>query len=256
MTNDDGWDALGIKAMQDVLVSEGHKVVVVAPLHDESGSSVSLTTSSSLRVTQPGNTDDTYAVDGTPADSVNVALTGLFDSSPSLVISGINSGYNVGDDLNYSGTVGAAVVAALHGVPSIAVSTAAPAAGDDSSKRYRAVALFISRLLVELDDANSDVWPMGTVLNINYPATTTVATAPRGVLFTQVADARSMMADYDMAGKGIYERRYVPDDIPPKGTDIAAVADGFVSVSAFSANRGALSQDYAKVGSLVAAFKP
>lgn len=255
LANDDGWNAPGIEALRQVLVSEGHKVVEVAPLDDRSGSSVSLTTSSSLGVTEPSNSNEIYAVDGTPADCVNVALTALLKTPPSLVISGINSGYNVGDDVNYSGTVGAAITATLRGVPSIAVSAGLPGAGGDPSKQYLAAARYITRLLAKLDGTSSEVWPTGTLLNVNYPAMTKSA-HPVGVLFTQVADTRSMAADYYQTGDGTYERRYVPDARPAHGTDMLAVADGLISVSAFTADRGAPSRDYEKLGALVETVKP
>lgn len=247
LTDDDGWSAPGLQALKKALVDDGHKVVVVAPLGNESGTGASVTTTGTLSVSTPNSDRKVFAVDGTPADSVMLGLTGIGLAKPSLVISGINPGYNVGDDLNYSGTVGAAVAATLYGIPSIAVSMGGT---DDASM----AAAFVVKFVDKLDSAAASTWPKGSVLNLNYPAPG--AKSPSSVELTSVADKRSMRAIYTHTAGDSYALSYVPDTKTAKGTDIAAVAANTVSVSAFPANRGATKPSYAKLRSFVATITP
>ena len=110
LTNDDGIDAPGIAAMLDVLTSE-HEVIVVAPSRERSGASHALTMLEPIRVVSRGQRR--WAVSGTPVDCVYLGLHQLCGTAPDLVVSGINRGANLGDDVFYSGTVGAALEAAL-----------------------------------------------------------------------------------------------------------------------------------------------
>ena len=121
VTNDDGIAAPGIKALAEALQVMG-QVTVVAPDRERSAAGHSLTLHSPLRVFElrPG----WYAVDGTPTDCVNMGIHSLLDDPPDLVVSGINHGGNLGDDITYSGTVAAAMEANLMGIPAIAVSLA------------------------------------------------------------------------------------------------------------------------------------
>ena len=119
VSNDDGYLATGINVLADAL-SEIAEVIVVAPDRNRSAASNSLTLSDPLRVTQFG--ENRYRVNGTPSDCVHLALTGLLDEEPDLVVSGINHGANLGDDVIYSGTVAAAMEGRFLGFPTIAVS--------------------------------------------------------------------------------------------------------------------------------------
>ena len=119
VSNDDGYHATGIKVLVAAL-EQVADVVVVAPDRNRSAASNSLTLHSPLRVSELA--PNRYKVDGTPSDSVHVALTGLLDFEPDLVVSGINHGANLGDDTIYSGTVAAAMEGRFLGLPSIAVS--------------------------------------------------------------------------------------------------------------------------------------
>jgi 5'-nucleotidase len=119
ISNDDGYLAPGIVALAEVLASIA-EVVVIAPDSNRSGSSNSLTLDRPLSVYRAAN--GFFAVNGTPTDCVHIALTGLLDYTPDLVVSGINQGQNMGDDTLYSGTVAAATEGYLFGVPSIAFS--------------------------------------------------------------------------------------------------------------------------------------
>ena len=119
VSNDDGYSAPGIKALATQMKRFG-RVTVVAPEHNHSGASNSLTLNRPLSVTQVDN--DVFAISGTPSDCVHLALTGLLDDRPDLVVSGINCGANMGDDTMYSGTVAAAIEGYIFGIDSLAFS--------------------------------------------------------------------------------------------------------------------------------------
>jgi len=121
LTNDDGIQAPGLKSLEESLASLG-EVTVVAPDREMSGASQSISVHAPLRVRQLDERH--YAVSGTPADTVIIALYHLLPQKPDLVVSGINPGGNLGESVVYSGTVAAAMEAVLHGVPSIAISLA------------------------------------------------------------------------------------------------------------------------------------
>jgi len=125
LTNDDGYLAPGIKALHDVLKEAGHEVTVVAPDHERSGVSLSITLTDILRTwPMTHNGMQGWIVNGTPADCVKLAVGELMDSMPDVIFSGINQGTNTGLNANYSGTVAGAVEGALLGRPAIAVSLA------------------------------------------------------------------------------------------------------------------------------------
>jgi 5'-nucleotidase len=119
ISNDDGYLAPGINALADQLAGIA-EIVVVAPDSNRSGSSNSLTLDRPLRVVKAAN--GFFSVNGTPTDCVHIALTGMLDEKPDLVVSGINQGQNMGDDTLYSGTVAAATEGFLFGIPAIAFS--------------------------------------------------------------------------------------------------------------------------------------
>src|SRR6266487_532840 len=119
VTNDDGYRSDGIRALADALAPLG-EVTIVAPIEEASAIGHALTLRRPLRLEHIS--DRMFAVDGTPTDCVNVAVTQIFRGLPDLVVSGINKGWNLGDDVTYSGTVSGAFEGALLGIPSIAVS--------------------------------------------------------------------------------------------------------------------------------------
>lgn len=158
LSNDDGYFAPGIAALARALTALG-TVTVVAPERDRSGSSNSLTLDRPLSVKKAGN--GFYYVNGTPTDCVHLAVTGLLDHLPDVVVSGVNHGANMGDDTIYSGTVAAATEGFLLGIPSIAISLVA--AGND----YFDAAASVARRLIERYVKN----PLGEsmLLNVNVP---------------------------------------------------------------------------------------
>jgi len=159
LSNDDGIDAPGLHALERALQPLG-EVVVVAPATEQSAKSHSLTMHRPLRVRDAG--EGRYAVTGTPADAVYLALHHLVDGPVDLVVSGINRGANLGSDVHYSGTVAAAREACLHGVPSMAVS-ARLLQGSARFDTAGHVALQVARRLAAAP------LPAGVFLNVNVP---------------------------------------------------------------------------------------
>ena len=167
LSNDDGYTAPGLIALHQALLTLGHTIMVVAPEHNNSAKSNSLTLHSPLYVHQGAN--GFQYVNGTPADCVHIALTGLLDTKPDLVVSGINNGANMGDDTIYSGTVGAAMEGYLFGIPAVAFSQVDKgwAHIDDAAKK---AADFVAKLIAtELQPSPQDAvhWPW--LLNVNIP---------------------------------------------------------------------------------------
>lgn len=158
LSNDDGYRAFGIKMLRELLLELGD-VVVVAPEEERSAASHSLTLTRPLDVRKRG--DGIYAVDGTPTDCVMMAAHGLMEVKPDFVISGINHGANLGDDVTYSGTVAAAIEGTLLGIPSVAVSYA--------SKKTDVMHLWGKKLLNLLNNITNKKMPADTLLNINLP---------------------------------------------------------------------------------------
>lgn len=159
ISNDDGITAQGIQVLSDRM-SELGKVTIVAPDQDRSGASNSLTLDSPVRIREIG--ERKFRVTGTPTDCVHIALTGLLDKDPDMVVSGINAGANLGDDVIYSGTVAAAMEGRFLGLPAIAVSLVYDEQPRHFDSAAETVALIVQRLL-------QDPLPADTILNINVP---------------------------------------------------------------------------------------
>lgn len=158
VSNDDGYLAKGIKALAEAL-SEIGEVVVVAPDRNQSGASNSLTLTAPLRIHQIEK--GRYCVNGTPSDCVHLALSGFLDFDPDIVVSGVNHGANLGDDVIYSGTVAAAMEGRFLGFPAIAVSLTGR-----HSTHYATASRVATELVLRLQDKplSSDV-----ILNVNVP---------------------------------------------------------------------------------------
>ena len=157
ISNDDGYQAAGIKSLINEL-KKISDVIVVAPDRNRSGSSSSLTLDKAVKVSKINN--NFYYIDGTPADCVHIALTGLIDFIPDFVISGINHGPNMGDDTIYSGTVAAAMEGYLLNIPSFAISM-----GNDNPKNFNTAA----KVTVDLINLYNKKKLSPTLLNINIP---------------------------------------------------------------------------------------
>jgi 5'-nucleotidase len=161
VSNDDGVDAPGIRVLAEALRTAGHEVTVVAPDRDRSGASNSLTLDQPIRASRRDN--NVWSVAGTPTDCVHLALSGMLESDPDMVLSGINNTSNLGDDVIYSGTVAAAMEGRCLGLPAIAVSLASV---EHKARHYesaaRAAVEITARLL-------TDPLPADTILNVNVP---------------------------------------------------------------------------------------
>jgi 5'-nucleotidase len=219
VTNDDGVHAPGIKALAAALASKG-EVHVVAPDREVSACSQSLTLKHPLRAEKVE--ERVYAVDGTPADCVNLALVKLLPRRPDLVVSGINRGANLGEDVFYSGTVGGAREGTFFGVPSIAMSLAVRADGD-----FRPAADFASRLAAMVLEKGL---PERTLLNVNVPpgnpktaVTTVQGRREHEGTILEGLDPRRKTYYWIEEGKD----QWVSDEM----SDIHAVRQGLISVT-------------------------
>ena len=179
LTNDDGYDSPGIKIVHESLLAAGHDVTLVAPLSNQSGSGARVTTNGSLDFKEQSK--GVWSVDGSPADSVLVALLHILkDKSPDIVISGANFGPNLGYARS-SGTVGAAIMAMYVGLPAIAISVgvdpseygAEPIPFPSTLRAFDGAAGLTLKLIDDLQEARIDngrLLPEHTILNVNYPA--------------------------------------------------------------------------------------
>jgi 5'-nucleotidase len=218
-TNDDGIHASGLGALADALAPLG-EVYVVAPDREQSAVGHALTLHRPLRVDRVG--DRRFAVNGTPSDCVNLGVLGLLPEPPVLVVSGVNHGSNLGDDVTYSGTVSAAMEGTLLGVPSMAVSQAeGDVAGFEGAGRV--AQLVAARVLVE-------GLPAKTLLNVNVPRGELL-----GIRLTRLGHRvyrEKVVEEMDPRGRpyfwiGAGPPEWQDDD----ASDIAAVRAGFASVT-------------------------
>jgi len=226
VSNDDGIHSKGIVALADALAGLG-EVVVVAPDRERSAVSHSLTLHRPLRVEEVG--PGRHAVDGTPTDCVNLAVNGILRRRPVLIVSGINKGANLGDDVTYSGTVSAAMEGTLLGIPSIAISLL----GRDGF-RFDVASRFAQRLAAWVLEHGL---PADTLLNVNVPASADGASngGARGVALTRMGRRRygdAIVEKVDPRGKKYYwiggEELEFED---AEGTDFHAVGQGLISVT-------------------------
>jgi 5'-nucleotidase len=225
LSNDDGVLAAGLDALRRSLEEVG-EVYVVAPEREQSGASRSLTLDRPLRVRRMS--ERVYSVDGTPTDCVLLAVRGIPDMvqvQPDLIVSGINHGPNLGDDVTYSGTVAAAAEGSLMGITSLAISLSS------WEPKHFATAGWVARTLV--DQLIARPVPAGTLLNVNVPDRPRASL--RGTRVTRLG--RRVYPDVivvqrDPRGKQCYwiggEQ---PTWLPGEGTDFEAVESGFVSVT-------------------------
>jgi 5'-nucleotidase len=220
VTNDDGVFSEGIERLAKALAPMG-RVVTVAPDQERSAAGHSLTLHSPLRAKLVG--PDRWSVDGTPTDCVNWGVLHLCkDDRPSLLVSGINLGLNLGDDVTYSGTVSAAFEGTILGIPSVAISQEI-----ETGFSFDAAADFAARLARRL--LASPLAP-GTLVNVNVPAG-----KPSGVRVTRLGKRRygeAVIEKLDPRGRPYY---WIGSTIPTgeleEGTDITAVAEKWISMS-------------------------
>lgn len=222
VSNDDGYRAPGIQALAKALRKVA-KVTVVAPDRDRSGASNSLTLESPIRIWEADS--DLFSVDGTPTDCVHLAITGFLDPVPEMVVSGINAGSNMGDDVLYSGTVAAAMEGRTLGRPAIAISLCSHA-----PQHFETAAHVAQRVLEQL---TSDPLPADTILNVNVPDLP--LDEIKGFEATRLGQrhrAEAVIRAQDPRGRPIYWIGPAgPEQDAGPGTDFYAVRRGYVSVT-------------------------
>jgi 5'-nucleotidase len=237
LTNDDGITATGLNVLRQALLAvEGIELAVVAPDSNRSATARSITFEQPLWVEEVEFGDGTsgFATDGTPVDCVRLAALGLLDFEPELIVSGINHGANLGDDITYSGTVAAALEGVVLGLPAVAVSqlTAGGEWHGGEHMDFSRAAAFVARIVEEIEDVPL---PEGTLLNINVPAGGTELT---GVEVARLGkriyrDELSLMQEE--GGRRLY-RIYgpAPDNTDEEGTDLYAVSQGRIAITPLS----------------------
>ncbi len=222
LSNDDGFRAEGLHCLADA-IRDLADIVIVAPDRDRSGASNSLTLDAPLRVNRAD--DGVYYVNGTPTDCVHVAITGLLDDEPDMVISGINNGANLGDDVLYSGTVAAAMEGRFLGLPAVAISLAAAGSGHLES------AALVARQLIQQLQASP--LSTSTILNVNVPDLP--YDKLNGFRATRLGyrhRAEPVVRDEDPRGRPIYWVGAAgPEQDGGPGTDFYAIGEGCVSVT-------------------------
>ncbi len=224
LSNDDGYRAEGIRHLADALRGAA-ELTIVAPELNRSGAGHSLTLEAPLRVFQVE--DNVYYVNGTPTDCVHLAISGLFDVEHDMVVSGINDGANLGDDVLYSGTVAGAIEGRFLGLPTMAVSLCTEA----NSARHFTTAARVARQLV--DHLVSSPLHASTILNVNVPDRPYEEI--RGLRATRLGNrhrSEPVVRAQDPKGRPIYwvGPAGAGQDAGP-GTDFDAIANGYVSVT-------------------------
>jgi 5'-nucleotidase len=228
VSNDDGYQADGIKALARGLKKLG-RVVIVAPQWEQSGTGHSLTLYRPLRTKKIS--EDVFAVSGTPTDAVMIAVYCILKQKPDIVISGINHGPNMADDITYSGTVAAAMEGTILDIPSIAISLAVSDHTEALSRlRFTKAARFASRLVKAV--VKNGI-PKGTLLNVNVPDNPDVSS--RRYMITKLGkrEYRDVITEkIDPRGEPYFwiAGHYIITDKGPQ-TDYGAIHSNYISVT-------------------------
>jgi 5'-nucleotidase len=226
VTNDDGIHAPGLKALEKIARSLSKDVWLVAPETEQSAVSHSLTIRLPLRIRK--SMRRRYAVDGTPTDCVLLAINHLLkDKPPTLCLSGVNRGANLGEDVTYSGTIAAAMEGTMLRVPSIALSQVMKHGHPVKWATAEAHAAAVIRRLCKVG------WPANTLINVNFPDVH--ADAVKGVVVARQGRHKigdQLVEKLDPRGVPYYWIGTMrKEDAMRKGTDIAACVDGFITVT-------------------------
>ncbi|MEE7547415.1 5'/3'-nucleotidase SurE [Xanthomonas sp. Kuri4-1] len=225
VSNDDGVDAPGIRILAEKLRDAGHEVMVVAPDRDRSGASNSLTLDLPIRTKRLD--PHTCSVAGTPTDCVHLALTGMLDYEPDIVVSGINNSANLGDDVIYSGTVSAAMEGRFLGLPAVAVSLVTR---NHQAQHYATAARAAVEIVARL---KADPLPADTILNVNVPDL--AWDQVRGFEVTRLGNrhrSEPCLPQNDPRGHTVYWIGPAgPEQDAGAGTDFHAVRTGHISIT-------------------------
>jgi 5'-nucleotidase len=227
LTNDDGFDAPGLRILTEVAQELAEEVWIVAPNYDQSGTSHSLSLHSPLRVSQKD--ERRYSVSGTPGDCVAMAVRHLMRSGrPDLILSGINRGANLGIETVFSGTVGAAMTGMLLGIPSMALSQAF---SDRNAVRWETARALAPKVIRQFANGG---WSQGSILNINFPNVPpdkvgAIELTTQGTGLMEDVDIVSGIDPRSLEYHWLHLRRAAREDTP--GSETFAIAHGCVSVT-------------------------
>ena len=230
LTNDDGVHARGLEVLERIARTLSDDITIVAPLEEQSGKGRSLSLTEPVRLRRFG--ERRFAVTGTPTDSVMMALADLMkDSPPDLILSGVNRGANLGEDVSYSGTVSAAMEGALAGIRSIALSQryAAPAPGERVS--FEAAEQWGERVLRPLLDAE---WAPRTLMNVNFPPIPAMEVKGIKAVSQGLRDYGRMKLDKRTDPRGFDYYWFGLgriDHTPAADTDLEAIEMGYITVT-------------------------
>ena len=234
ISNDDGINSVGIKKLELIAKGLSKDVWVVAPKTEQSATSHSLTLRSPLRIEKKKK--NRFSVNGTPTDCVILAINRIMkDSPPDLVLSGINCGSNLGEDMTYSGTVGAAMEATLSSIPAIALSQGVAERGTNNKIDWSVSEAYSAKIIKKVI---SFTWPKDVLINVNFPPVT--RTQVKGVAVTR--EGRRKVGDViventDPRGKSYFwigAQKH--SGTHSSGTDLAAIQNNFISVTPLSIN--------------------
>src|SRR3954468_9294694 len=230
LTNDDGVNASGLKLLEAIAGAFSDEIWIVAPTEEQSGAGHSLTLTRPVRLRRLG--ERRFCVTGTPTDAVMMGLAEIMkDAPPDLILSGVNRGANLGEDVTYSGTVSAAMEGALAGIPSIALSQAYAKEGMGDTVPFAAAEAWAERVLAPLI---AEPMPPRTLVNVNFPALAPDAVKGIRVCRQGLRDygrlkivQRTDPRGYDYFWFGLGSLVHTPGH----ATDLEAIADGYVSVT-------------------------
>jgi 5'-nucleotidase len=232
ISNDDGFNSPGIKKLEVIAKKLAKEVWVVAPETEQSATSHSLTLRSPLRIRKIS--EKHYAVNGTPTDCILMAMNVIMkECRPDLVLSGINSGSNIGEDMTYSGTIAAAMEATFFGIPAIALSQEAVEYSVNNKMNWSAAEAYTAEVIKNVTSVN---WPRDVLINVNFPHV--IKSKVTGIEITREGRRKigdEVLESSDPRGEPYYwigAQKH--SGWYPAGTDLAAIQNGAISVTPLS----------------------
>ena len=229
LTNDDGVEAEGLASLERIALALSDDVWTCAPAVEQSGKGRGLTLTEPLRVHKHG--DKRFSVTGTPTDCVILGVNDLMPERPDLVLSGVNRGHNIGEDVSYSGTVAGALQGMAMGIRSVALSQSLERFHDEVVARYDTAEAFAPAIIQRLLDTR---WPDGVIMNLNFPNLPPELVKEVEVTAQGFRDVAEMHATRrtDLRGRDYYWMGFrAGEQSPLEGTDLRAISDGKISVT-------------------------
>lgn len=230
LTNDDGINATGLTVLEAIARTLSDDITIVAPAEEMSGAGHSLTLTRPLRLREHG--EKRFSVTGTPTDAVMMAMAEIMkDARPDLILSGVNRGANLAEDVTYSGTVSAAMEGALAGVRSIALSQVYARGGMGEAVPFDAAAAWGARVIAPLLD---EPWVPGTLTNVNFPPLPAGQVRGIRVAAQGLRDYGRLRIVKGTDPRGFPYYWFALDGVvhtPIHATDLDAIAEGYVSVT-------------------------